>query len=182
MQVNQSKYWHCINKHIFPISVSKEDFLFWVLYLTVNSTPSLFCFSSDISVPISNISCPGGSGLLPHLWQVFPGLQCGAGICRLDLICSPGNTENSCWPQQKSHCPPAGQSIDPCHKNKLMKLKSLSTLLCVFCRFRTIPWRGFVCVWPWWSLCSCLSKEAQSLTIFTACCLSLYGTLSLKSE
>lgn len=28
MQVNQSKYWHCINKHIFPISVLKKDFLF----------------------------------------------------------------------------------------------------------------------------------------------------------
>lgn len=50
------------------------------------------------------------------------------------------------------------------------------------CRCRTVPWRGCVYVWRWWSLCSCLSREARSPTIFTACCQFLFGTLSLKSE
>lgn len=71
----------------------------------------IVCFSSDCSVPVSDISCSWGSGLLPHLWQIFPGLQRGAGFCRLDLICCPRHSKDSCQPQQTSQSPETGQGI-----------------------------------------------------------------------
>lgn len=62
----------------------------------------LFSLSSDLFVPVSDISLSGRLGLLPHLRQILPRLQRGAGICRLDLICCFSRTEDSREPQQTS--------------------------------------------------------------------------------
>lgn len=174
---------------VFPFSLPHICFC---LRASCPLTP-LVCLPSDRSVSVSDISCSGGPGLLPHLRQVLPGLQCGAGICGLDLIRCPRHTQDSREPQQTSQSPQTGQGIHlyptliPSTKTSLWSSNvSLSYIFDIasmrVCRFRVVPWRGCVCVWQWWSLCSCLFKEARSPTIFTACCLSLYGTLSLKSE
>lgn len=64
---------------------------------------------SDLSVPDSDSSFPGGPGLLPHLRQVLPGLQCRAGICGLDLVCGLSHPEDSHQPQEAPRSPQAGQ-------------------------------------------------------------------------
>lgn len=73
--------------------------------------------------------------------------------------------------------------IEPLQRDKFILLTYIFAVAPLHvCRFPIIPWRGCVRVWQWLSRCSCLFKEAQSPTIFTACCPSPYGTLSSKSE
>lgn len=71
--------------------------------------PPFFGPPSDLSVPVSDIPGAGRSGLLPHLRQAFPGLQCRSGVCRMDLLRRPCDTEDARQPHQKSQRPPAGQ-------------------------------------------------------------------------
>lgn len=127
-------YLHCCCFFQWPLSFQVS------LFVTLNSsliTPPV-CLLPDLSVPFSDIPCSGGPGLLPHLWQVLPGLQCGAGICRLDLIRSRRHTQDSRQPQQTPQPPQTGQGVhcnpsfstfkDSLHLNKLMKLDCLVTL------------------------------------------------------
>lgn len=70
----------------------------------------------------------------------------------------------------------------PLQLNKSTAPDCLVKLLFCVRRLPAITWRGCVCVWRWWSRCSCLSKGALLPTTFTACCPSLYGTRYLKSK
>lgn len=138
----------------FPLLVTLHSLLmnrlsifstaYLLLLKNLFSFSPLVCLPSDLSVSVSDISCSGGPGLLPHLWQVLPGLQCGAGICGLDLIRCPRHTQDSREPQQTSQSPQTGQGIhllshfDPLHQNKFMELKYLVKLHFWYCFYACV--------------------------------------------
>lgn len=129
--------------HSLLIYFLSTCFMTYLYLLKYSLSFHLVCLLSDLSVPVSNIPCSWGPGLLPHLWQVLPGLQCSAGICRLDLICRPNHTEDSCQPQQTPQSAQTGQGIhynpssfaskDSVHQNKFMKLECLVKLHFWYC-------------------------------------------------
>lgn len=63
-------------------------------------TLSLLFLLPDFSVSVADIPLSGRPALLSHLRQVLPGLQRGAGICRLDLVRDLSHTKDSRQPPQ----------------------------------------------------------------------------------
>lgn len=70
------------------------------------------------------------------------------------------------------------------HINRFVKRDFLVKVVFLLSVFRdpVALWPNCACVWQWWSQRSCSSKEVQSPTIFTVCCLCLFGFLFIKSK